>query len=58
MAEPKLKLVPAKCGCDGCYFADRIDCPGDEEKHFARCSENGTQKIFVVDEGENNGERI
>lgn len=58
MAEPKLKLIPAKWGCEGCYFADRIDCPGDEEKDFARCSENGTQKIFVVDEGEDNGRTV
>lgn len=58
MAEPKLKLIPAKCGCDGCYFADMDDCPGDGEPKLSGCSENGTQKIFVVDEGENNGERI
>lgn len=58
MAEPKLKLVPAKCGCEGCFFEDETTCPGDEEKDFAKCSENGAQKIFVKDEGEDNGTRV
>ena len=58
MEEPKLKLVPAKCGCDGCYFADKDDCPGDADNKFAACSENGAQKIFVIDEGDNNGTRV
>lgn len=56
--EPKLKLVRAKCGCDGCYFADKEDCPGDADNKFAACSENGEQKIFVIDEGEDNGTRV
>ena len=58
MAEPKLKLVPAKCGCEGCFYEHEDKCPGDEEKDFAKCSENGAQKIFVIDEGENNGARV
>lgn len=48
--EADLKLVPAKCGCEGCYFEDKFECPGDEEKDFAKCSENGAQKIFVKKE--------
>lgn len=31
-----LKKVPAKCGCDGCYFDDNGGCPID--KHI---EENG-----------------
>lgn len=55
MEEPKLKLVPAKCGCDGCYYADKDDCPGDGSKDFAACSVDGAQKIFVED---NNGTEL
>ena len=56
MEEPKLKLVHAKCGCDGCYFADKDDCPGDADNEFAACSENGIQKIFVPVEDDNGTE--
>lgn len=62
MAEPKLKLVPAKCGCDGCYYEDKDNCPGYEKVEgphkFEACTENGAQKIFVKDEGDNNGATV
>lgn len=48
--EADLKLVPAKCGCEGCFFEDRFECPGDEEKDFAKCSVEGRQMIFVKKE--------
>lgn len=54
----ELVLKPAKCGCEGCHYADMDDCPGDEEPKLSACSENGAQKIFVKDEGEDNGERV
>lgn len=45
--EAELKLVPAKCGCDGCYYADKDDCPGDADNKLAACSVEGRQMIFV-----------
>ena len=52
--EADLELVPAKCGCDGCYFADKDDCPGDADNKFAACSVEGRQMIFVKAKEQNN----
>ena len=51
--EADLKLVPAKCRCDGCYYADEVDCPGDGDKDFAACSVDGRQMIFVKSKEQN-----
>ena len=42
--EADLKLVPAKCGCDGCYYEDSGDCPWDKD-HEA-CVVDGANMIF------------
>jgi len=55
-----LRLVPGKCGCEGCVFEDEKDCPGygglDDKNKFKACTENDTQMIFV--KGEDNGARV
>lgn len=52
--EADLKLVPAKCGCEGCYFEDRDTCPGyttfGDPNKFEACTVNGTGMIFVKKE--------
>lgn len=59
MAKPKLKLVRAKCGCDGCFFENETECPGFETDDFEACHKAGEHLIFVPDEeGDDNGTRV
>lgn len=52
----ELKKVKAKCGCEGCYYEDEDECPGDNEPKLGACCDNGEHMIFV--KGEDNGTRV
>ena len=52
-----LKLVPAKCGCEGCFFQDKDECPSTiiKENNKMRldafnCSEGDEPMIYVTKE--------
>ena len=52
-----LKLVPAKCGCEGCYFEDADECPSkliQEGKGYHletfNCSESDEPMIYTLKE--------
>ncbi len=45
--EADLKLVPAKCGCEGCYYEHDDTCPGDEEPKLKACQIDGRNMIFI-----------
>lgn len=47
-ADTNLKLVPCKCGCEGCYYEHEFDCPWDKDKEA--CVVDGTNMIFVKKE--------
>ena len=54
-----MKLVRAKCGCEGCFYEAQKTCPGykvynDPEK-FKVCTQDGVPMIFI-EEGDNNDE--
>jgi len=49
-ADPKLKMVPCKCGCEGCYYDDFDDCPWDKD-HEA-CVVDGANMIFVKEQND------
>lgn len=53
--EADLKLVPAKCGCDGCYYEDSDDCPWDKD-HEA-CVVDGANMIFINPSEDGNKEQ-
>lgn len=42
--EADLKLVPAKCGCEGCFYEKALDCPGYD-------GINPPQKACTTEEG-------
>ena len=50
--EADLKLVPAKCGCEGCHYEDADDCPWDKDKEA--CVVDGANMIFVKSKEQNN----
>lgn len=50
-ADPNLKMVPCKCGCEGCYYEHDTDCPWDVN-HEA-CVVDGRNMIFVKPEEQN-----
>lgn len=48
----ELIKVPAKLGCDGCWYDNRPDCPAFKDENgkwnFTHCAdEDGNQLIFV-----------
>lgn len=52
--EADLKLVPGKCGCEGCFFENDEICPGytafKDPNQFEACTVDGTGMIFVKKE--------
>lgn len=53
METPKLKLVPAKAGCDGCwYFENDIACPAEHKSYrfldTDKCSLTGEDETAVA----------
>lgn len=48
-----LKIIPAKAGCEGCFFADKESCPADDpnnplKPNITNCSvDSETAGIFV-----------
>lgn len=55
--EADLKLVPAKCGCEGCYYEDADECPGDDKPKLSACSNlaEGKAMIFIKEHKDESG---
>lgn len=51
--EAELKLVPAKCGCEGCYYEDADDCPGDIKPSLSACTDKEKGAMIFVKEQNN-----
>ena len=45
-----LKLVPAKCGCEGCAFEDADKCPGDDKPLLSACTDNEKGAMIFIKE--------
>ena len=55
----ELIKVPAKLGCEGCWYDNRPDCPAFKDENgkwnFTHCAdEDGNQLIFVPQDNNEN----
>ena len=53
-----VKVVRAKCGCEGCLFEDDPDCPGKKENNFEACTTANGESGIIVKEEDNNESRV
>lgn len=54
--EADLILVPAKCGCEGCFYEDADECPGDNKPLLSACSDLVEGKAMIFKRKENKDE--
>lgn len=54
-----MKLVPAKCGCEGCLYEYEDECPADDKVvGLNACTKDDKSMIFVDEEDEENESRV
>lgn len=54
--EAELELVPAKCGCEGCFYEDADKCPGDDKPLLGACTDPGGKGAMIFKRKENKDE--